>query len=281
MAGRNEEGSRMGKLQNTVGCGTCASIIPARGNVDPTTARRHEEEQLEQRIEEEAGEVKKRKCTPIEYLLLFGKVPEIDQVQVMTMDDLTADDARQLLEAGCSKRFLMQLYGIKVPGGPHYRQLAELLGGEELVVIKDETTKKTESVPEKGMNITWLAPTIGKSGKSRITINKHNAMRINAVATATAPCQYRQGCKARVGVDKKQGILAIQPVKIGEDGYLFRSDLRALISDQQMKNLGLIATSRQAREYIQAAGMPIPAKFDASWDDDLQAWVGQLVEEEI
>lgn len=47
-----------------------------RGNVDPTIARRHEEEQLEQRIEEEAGEVKKRKCTPIEYLLLFARCQE-------------------------------------------------------------------------------------------------------------------------------------------------------------------------------------------------------------
>lgn len=179
------------------------------------------------------------------------------------MDDLTADDARQLLEAGCSKRFLMQLYGIKVPGGPHYRQLAELLGGRASGDKKMRPPRKLESVPEKGMNITWLAPTM-------ITINKHNTMRINAVATATAPCQYRQGCKARVGVDKKQGILAIQPVKIGEDGYLFRSDLRALI-----------ATIKISQKYIQAAGMPIPAKFDASWDDDLQAWVGQLVEEEI
>jgi len=109
---------------------------------------RHEEEQLEKRIEEETGEVKKRKCTPIEYLLLFGKIPELEQVQVMTMGDLTAEDARQLLDAGCSKRHLLRLYGANTVGGPHYRQLEDLLGG-----------LSRRQVPAVTPNITWITPT--------------------------------------------------------------------------------------------------------------------------
>lgn len=81
-------------LCKAMSSGVCSDIIPGRGNVDIKTVQRHEQEQLEKRIAEETGEVEKRKCTPIEYLLLFGQAPKLDQVQVITLDDLTAEDAR-------------------------------------------------------------------------------------------------------------------------------------------------------------------------------------------
>lgn len=180
----------MSKLQQAFGCGTCASIIPARGNTDPTTARRHEEEQLEKRIEEETGEVKKRKCTPIEYLLLFGKVPRLDQVQVLSFEDLTAEDAKQFLNAGCSRCHLLRLYGIKNPGGPHYRQLAELL--EEQPEKKQSEVTSDASVYE----FTWVTPV---TAKPKIL-----------------------ECKARIGVNKTKNVLAIQPVE--QNGYFFKKE---------------------------------------------------------
>lgn len=242
----------MSKLQQAFGCGTCASIIPARGNTDPTTARRHEEEQLEKRIEEEAGEVKKRKCNPIEYLLLFGKIPELEQVQVMTMGDLTAEDARQLLDAGCSKRHLLRLYGANTVGGLHYRQLEDLLGGVE-----------QEQVPAVTPNITWITPTT--AGPPRISISKNNMIRINAAAIKITPSKYRKECKVRVGIDEAQDILAIQPVEKG--GYVIR--------DEKSGALRLI--SRQIGDHLRKAGISLPAKFDASWDEDMQAWIGRLI----
>ncbi|MEG3069455.1 MAG: hypothetical protein RQM92_00115 [Candidatus Syntrophopropionicum ammoniitolerans] len=109
----------MSKLANVMGVGdsVCSDIVPGRGNVDAIKSQRHEQEQLEKRIEEEAGQVEKRKCTPIEYLMLFGEVPKLEQVQIMTMDDLAVEDAKRLLDAGCSKRHLLRLYGIRDPGG--------------------------------------------------------------------------------------------------------------------------------------------------------------------
>lgn len=242
----------MSKLQQAFSGSTCSSVIPARGNRDPKTFENHEKEQLEKRIEEEAGEVKKRKCNPIEYLLLFGNVPELDQAQVMTMDDLTAEDARQLLDAGCSKRHLLRLYGVSTVGGPHYRQLENLLGVVE-----------QEQVPAVTPNITWITPTT--AGPPRISISKNNMIRINAAAIKIAPSKYRKECKVRVGIDDAQDILAIQPVEKG--GYVIR--------DEKSGALRLI--SRQIGDHLRKAGISLPAKFDASWDEDMQAWIGRLV----
>lgn len=249
----------MGKLQNTVGCGTCASIIPARGNVDPTTARRHEEEQLEQRIKEESSEVKKRKCTPIEYLLLFGKVPRLDQVQVLSFEDLTAEDVKQFLNAGCSRCHLLRLYGIKNPGGPHYRQLAELL--EEQPEKKQSEVTSDASVYE----FTWVTPV---TAKSKISVNRQNVIRINALAVQAAPSQYQLECKARIGVNKTKNVLAIQPVE--QNGYFFKKE----------KFGALRLSSKQVANFLKDAGIQLPSEFDASWDDSLQAWIGRLVEGE-
>lgn len=246
----------MSKLQQAFGCGTCASIIPARGNTDPTTARRHEEEQLEKRIEEETGEVKKRKCTPIEYLLLFGKIPELEQVQVMTMGDLTAEDARQLLDAGCSKRHLLRLYGVNTVGGLHYRQLEELL--EEQPEKKQSEVTSDASVYE----FTWVTPV---TAKPKISVNRQNVIRINALAVQAAPSQYQLECKARIGVNKTKNVLAIQPVE--QNGYFFKKE----------KFGALRLSSKQVANFLKDAGIQLPSEFDASWDDSLQAWIGRLV----
>jgi hypothetical protein len=246
----------MSKLQQAFGCGTCASIIPARGNTDPTTARRHEEEQLEKRIEEETGEVKKRKCTPIEYLLLFGKIPELEQVQVMTMGDLTAEDARQLLDAGCSKRHLLRLYGVNTVGGPHYRQLEELL--EEQPEKKQSEVTSDASVYE----FTWVTPV---TAKPKISVNRQNVIRINALAVQAAPSQYQLECKARIGVNKTKNVLAIQPVE--QNGYFFKKE----------KFGALRLSSKQVANFLKDAGIQLPSEFDASWDDSLQAWIGRLI----
>lgn len=71
------------------------------------------------------------KLTPIEYLTVTSAVPELDQVQIMTMGDLTRDAATLLLDAGCSKCQLLKLYGIRTPGGPHYKLLARVLDGSQ------------------------------------------------------------------------------------------------------------------------------------------------------
>ena len=243
----------MSKLQQAFGCGTCASIIPARGNADPTTARRHEEEQLEKRIEEETGEVKKRKCNPIEYLLLFGKIPELEQVQVMTMGDLTAEDARQLLDAGCSKRHLLRLYGANTVGGPHYRQLEDLLGGQ----VKGERENITEG-------IAWIEP----AHPARIRISKYGAVSISSTAVGIAPAPHHEGCRVKIGVDGAQKELIVMPNNNGPFNLKRRGKTLSTAS---------IAVTRA----LQAAGISIPATFEASWDKDIQAWIGRLTKEAI
>lgn len=240
------------KLSNVIGGNTCSDIISNKNNMDVKTARQQAEEKLEQRIKEESSEVKKRKCTPIEYLLLFGKVPRLDQVQVLSFEDLTVEDAKQLLVAGCSKNHLLKLYGIKHPGGPHYQQLAELLG--------EKPKKQTV------YDFTWITPTITKP---RITINQQNVIRINALAVKMAPQQYHAECKARIGIDKVQNVLAIQPVE--KNGYLFKKEKRGE---------ALWLASKQVVKFLKESGLPLPSEFDTSWDSKMQAWVGRLVEGE-
>jgi len=91
------------KLASVIG-GSHSGDIVSTSNIDIEAVQRHEEEQLAKRIEEEAGEVKKRKCTPIEYLRLFNQVPRLDQVQVMKPKELTKEDAVRFIEAGCTRR---------------------------------------------------------------------------------------------------------------------------------------------------------------------------------
>lgn len=111
------------KLANVMGGSACSDIVPGRSNVDINEVRRHEQEQLEQRIEEETGEVEKRKCTPIEYLWLFGEVPKLDQIQMLKPENLTKDDAMEFIEAGCTRKHLSDMYGMSV--GKLYSLLTE------------------------------------------------------------------------------------------------------------------------------------------------------------
>lgn len=249
------------KLANVMGVGdsVCSDIVPGRGNVDAIKSQRHEQEQLEKRIEEEAGQVEKRKCTPIEYLMLFGEVPKLEQVQIMTMDDLAVEDAKRLLDAGCSKRHLLRLYGIRDPGGPYYCQLAELLEEQPAEMVKQKPTAVAN------YNITWIKMTTARLPS--ITANKHNVVRINAAGVKLAPKEYHDRCGVRVGIDEAQGVLAIQPVE--QNGTLTRKE----------KSGAIRLASKQVGDHLREAGVSLPAKFDASWDDKLQAWVGQLVRE--
>ncbi|MDD3057138.1 MAG: hypothetical protein PHO72_02405 [Sphaerochaeta sp.] len=70
------------------------------------------------------------KLTPVEYLTVTGEVPAPDQVRDMKLDDLSRDAATLLLDAGCSKCQLLKLYGIRTPGGPHYKLLYHVLDGD-------------------------------------------------------------------------------------------------------------------------------------------------------
>lgn len=249
------EGKAVSKLQNAFSSGTCSSIVTARGCAEAGTAREYEKEQLEKRIEEEAGEMKKRKCTPIEYLLLFGQVPELEQVRrVMTIDNLTADDAQRLLDAGCSKRHLFRLYGVLNPGGPHYRQLEDLLGGgQPAEMIKQEKVNTTEG-------IAWIEPACS----SQIRISKYGVMTISGAAVDSAPIKNQEGCQAKIGVDGAQGALIIMPEKSG-----------TFILKRRGKTLSLASIA--VTKALQAAGISIPSKFDASWDDKMQAWIGKVI----
>jgi len=238
-----------------VGDSVCSDIVPRREN-DAIKSQQFEQEQLEKRIEEESGEMTRRKATPIEYLLLFGEVPKLEQVQIMTMDDLAVEDARRLLDAGCSKRHLLRLYGIRDPGGPYYCQLAELLEERPVEMVKQKPTAVAN------YNITWIKMTTARL--PNITANKHNVIRINAAAVKLAPKEYH-GCGVRVGIDEAQGVLAIQPVE--QNGTLTRKE----------KSGAIRLASKQVGGHLREAGVSLPAKFDASWDDKLQAWVGQLV----
>ena len=246
----------MSKLANVMGGSICSDIVPGRGNVDAIKSQRHEQEQLEKRIKEEAGQVQKRKCTPIEYLLLFGEVPKLEQTQKMTFDDLTVEAAQQLLDAGCSRNHLMQLYGIRNPGGPHYKRLAELFG--------EKTSKKPEEKTQKKLDITWIIPPIRNLPKIRL--NKYNMISINKYALESAPLQSYQSFRARIGLDKSQKILVVQPSEFGE--YEFRKRQRTVNT-----------VSRTLKKSIQENGISLPVEFIVTWDGDLQAWIGRLIEE--
>lgn len=96
--------------------GECSKDI-ILGKEDLWEQLQAEEEELERRQREESGPVNSRKATLIEYLLLFGAVPRLDQVQQMSPEDLSREDAEKLLKAGCSKKHLAQLYGYSNVGG--------------------------------------------------------------------------------------------------------------------------------------------------------------------
>lgn len=269
----------MSKLASAMGGSVCSDIVPGRSNVDINEVRRHEQEQLEKRIQDEAGEVEKRKCTPIEYLWLFGEVPKLDQIQMLKPENLTKDDAMEFIEAGCTRKHLSDMYGMSV--GKLYSLLTEwgLHTPKRKVVDKpvdtsvdtvepDSNEKEPTSAiaaPELKLDsIIWLDPF---KPQPRITISNRSVVRINCSAVESAPSVHRQGCKARIGIDRAQKLI-IQPVADISDGYTFRLYARAISM-----------TSKRVAKSLKDAGISIPAVFDATWDEGLQAWVGQLVQE--
>lgn len=272
----------MSELAGLVSGSVSSDIVPSRGKVDIKEAQRHEQEQLEQRCKDEAGEVKKRKCNPIEYLLLFGRVPKLDQIQVMKPENLTKEDAISLINAGCTRKHLADLYGMSV--GKLYSLLTQfgLHTPKRKAVDKpvDTSVDNVESkpvpkpvpgpVPRKMADalepITWLDPV---ESLPKITINGRNEISLNCAAVIIAPARYQQGCKARIGVDTTQNTLIIQPVAETEEGYTFRQ-----------RGWLLKVSSKWVKEGLIKAGMDIPAAFEASWNNDLQAWVGRLIREE-
>jgi hypothetical protein len=275
------------ELAGLVSGSVSSDIVPGRDNVDAKAAQRHEQEQLEQRIEEETGKVKKRKCNPIEYLLLFGRVPKLDQIQVLKSENLTKDDAVKFIEAGCTRKHLADMYGMSV--GKLYSLLTEWglhtpkrKAVDKPVDIPVDTVEPEpvlkpvpELVPEPvpgemadalESNITWLVPV---ESLPKITISGRNEISLNRAAVITAPDKYQQGCKARIGVDTTQNTLIIQPVAETEEGYTFRQ-----------RGWLLKVSSKWVKEGLIKAGMDIPAAFEVSWNNDLQAWVGRLIREE-
>ena len=84
-----------------------------------------------------------------------------------------------------------------------------------------------------------------------------------------APNEYRyaEKIKARVGIHQKENVLIIQPVN--NAGY-------TLVKDGK----GLRCAPSYITKYLQQRGISIPAVFECSWDDGLQAWIGRLVQGE-
>lgn len=274
----------MSELAGLVSGSVSSDIVPSRGNIDIKESRRHEEEQLEQRCKDEAGEVKKRKCNPIEYLLLFGRVPKLDQIQVMKPENLTKEDAISLINAGCTRKHLADLYGMSV--GKLYSLLTQfgLHTPKKKIVDKPVDTVDTsvDNVESKPVpkpvpgeivdalepNITWLDPI---KSQPKITISERNEIRINRSAVKDAPSKYQPGCKARIGIDPAQKMLIIQPVAETEEGYTFRFRQQGWL---------LKVTSKWVTKGLEDAGIPTPVAFETAWDNDLQAWVGRLIRNE-
>ena len=251
----------MGELAGLIGGSVCSDIVPGKDNVDAKIVRRHEEEQLERRIKEEAGQVQKRKCTPIEYLMLFGEVPKLEQVQVMKPEDLTKEDAVRLIEAGCTKKHLANLYNMSVG------KLCVFLTEWDLYTPKNKNTGNPAILDNPEIeDVIWFTP---KDKRPQITINKHNVIRISSLAILLAPNEYRNAekIKARVGIHQKENVLIIQPVN--NAGYILAKDGK-----------GLRCAPSYITKYLQQRGISIPAVFECSWDDGLQAWIGRLVQGE-
>jgi hypothetical protein len=80
--------------------------------------------------QEEAPEVliPAEKPTAVEWLQKYGNTPShLGQIKILTVKDLTKEDAQKLLAAGVSRSMLWKMYGIETPGGPYYKRLKEML----------------------------------------------------------------------------------------------------------------------------------------------------------
>lgn len=239
-------------------------MTPVPG-ADAVTIAREEKKYWEKRIKEESGPVKKTKCTPAEYLLLFGRVPEIEQVLTMEPEDLTLEYAQQLLDAGCPKTRLAELYGMHPPR--LYEMLTEwglhTPKKQEQAKAEEKATPEPATEPEPAVDkptITWFAPQVAGP---MVAVSETGRIRINKTALFSAPEQYHQSIRCRIGVNRETQGIIIQP-DLG--GYKFRRN-----------NAALCCTSMPVAQQIKEIGVSLPARFPAVWEEEYQAWVGQLV----
>lgn len=271
----------MSELAELLEGGNCSDIVEGKikGKIE-IDSQRHEEDDkgMVKRVKIKDKD-RAEKVTPIEYLSVTGEVPKLDQIQVLKPENLTKEDAISLINAGCTRKHLADLYGMSV--GKLYSLLTQfgLHTPKKKIVDKpvdtsvdtvepDSNEKEPTSAiaaPELKLDsIIWLDPF---KPQPRITISNRSIVRINCSAVESAPSVHRQGCKARIGIDRAQKLI-IQPVADISDGYTFRLYARAISM-----------ASKQVAKSLKDAGISIPAVFDATWDEGLQAWVGQLVQE--
>ena len=128
-----------------------------------------------------------KKLTPIEYLTVTGEAPTLDQVQILTLDDLNYDDAWRLLQTGISKRQLLMLYGVKEPSGPYYRQLTDIMNDTK---TDKSITEEAETVNGTGETVIETAKTVNEEAE----IIDGGAETVNGKVISNIE-QIRQGLK--------------------------------------------------------------------------------------
>lgn len=232
--------------------------------VDIATASKQAKEHWEKRVKEESGPMEKSKCTPMEYLLLFGQVPKLTQVQEMKPKDMTKEAAIKLTEAGCTRQHLADLYNMSI--GKLYKTLTKMgLHKPKQTKTKEKATPKPTTKPEPVQMdkpaITWFVPQI--TGPM-IAVSETGRIRINKAAILLAPERYHQSIRCRIGVNRKVQNIIIQP---DLSGYKFRRN----------RSSALCCTSAPAARHLQELGVPLPGQFPATWNSEHKAWIGQLV----
>jgi hypothetical protein len=128
-----------------------------------------------------------KKLTPIEYLTVTGEAPTLDQVQILTLDDLNYDDAWRLLQTGISKRQLLMLYGVKEPSGPYYKQLADIMNDTKNIEAAFEQN------PKEAETVTETAETVETVNEEAETVDEE-AETVNGKVISNIE-QIRQGLK--------------------------------------------------------------------------------------
>ena len=106
----------MSELAELLEGGNCSDIVEGKikGKIE-IDSQRHEEDDkgMVKRVKIKDKD-RAEKVTPIEYLSVTGEVPKLDQIQVLKPENLTKEDAISLINAGCTRKHLADLYGMSV-----------------------------------------------------------------------------------------------------------------------------------------------------------------------
>lgn len=235
------------------------------GDGDPRELRKQEEAELEKRKQEESGPVNKRKATPIEYLLLFGQVPRLDQVQQMKPEDLNKEDAERLLKAGCPKNHLAKLYGYTNVGGIAYRLKKWGLYDLALSTMPPQNQGQQNQIRTTAgdkLTLDKMKRYVPVPTEPFISVRPDGKVYISRIALIQGPVQEK--FKAGIYTSEDAQVIAIHPES---EGYSFFTS----------KGQAAYTNAKSFVADLLAAGVKCPAKYQAAWDPELQAWVGRIV----